>query len=109
MKDDRVYLLHILECIQRIENYIHPGRDAFIQDTKTQDAVLRNLHTLTESTQKLSDKLKASCPEVDWRAISGFRNVVVHDYLGVDIDQIWHIVTVDLPVLVKHIEKLLHP
>ncbi len=55
-----------------------------------QDAVLRNLHTLTESTQRISENLKKKHPEVEWKSIAAFRNVLVHDYLGIDIDRIWH-------------------
>ncbi len=51
MKDGRVYLIHILECIERIERYTKDGPELFFSDTKTQDVVLRNLHTLSESTQ----------------------------------------------------------
>lgn len=72
-----------------------------------QDAIVRNLQTLSESTQRLSDKTKQKRPLVDWRAIAGFRNVVVHDYLGVDLERIWHIVESDLPSLKIHIEALL--
>jgi uncharacterized protein with HEPN domain len=50
MKDDRLYLIHIIERIERIEQYTSEGRDTFLADTKTQDAVLRNLHTLSESS-----------------------------------------------------------
>lgn len=79
MKDDRLYLVHILECIDRIERYTAEGKEAFMADEKTQDAVLRNLQVLSESIQRLSAGLKAAHPEVDWRGISGFRNVLVHD------------------------------
>jgi len=72
-----------------------------------QDAIVRNLQTLAESTQRLSDKTKQRKPEVDWRAIAGFRNVVVHDYLGVDLERIWHIIEHDLPGLKTHINALL--
>lgn len=99
MKDDRLYLIHILECIERIERYTAPGRDAFFSDTMMQDAVLRNLHTLSESTQRLSDALKDRHPEVDWFSIAGFRNVIVHDYLGIDLKTMWDIVERDLPEL----------
>jgi uncharacterized protein with HEPN domain len=71
LKDDRLYLIHILECIARIEQYTSEGREFFLVDTKTQDAVLRNLQTLTESTQRLSAEFGAAHPEVDWRGISG--------------------------------------
>ena len=75
------------------------GSEIFFSDTRTQDAVLRNLHTLSESIQRLSQTLKASHPEVDWRGISGFRNILVHDYLGVNLVRVWEVVERDLPDL----------
>ncbi len=82
MKDDRLFLLHISESLERVEAYVAGGREVFFADTKTQDAVLRNLQTLAESTQRISESLKASRPEIDWRGIAGLRNILVHDYLG---------------------------
>lgn len=99
MKSDRVYVLQILESIRRIEEDISGGRDAFFGSHMRQDAVLRNLHTMSESAQRLSDAIKATQPAVDWRAIGAFRNVLVHDYLGVDLEQIWRIVQTDVPDL----------
>ncbi len=63
MKDDRLYLIHVRECIDRIEQYALGGKDVFFTDVKTQDAVLRVLQTLAESTQRISDALKASHPK----------------------------------------------
>ena len=107
MKDDRLYLIHISECIQRIERYASVGRDAFFSDDKTQDAVLRNLQTLAESTQRLSDALKKGHPDLDWRGIAAFRNVAVHDYLGIDLKQVWDIVARDVPALKRKVEAIL--
>lgn len=107
MKDDRLYLIHILECINRIERYTADGGDAFIEDTKTQDAVMRNLQTLAESTQRLSGEARAQYPDIEWRNIAAFRNVAVHDYLGIDLKQTWDIVENDLPVLKRQIEAIL--
>ena len=107
MRDDRLYLIHITECIERIERYTVPGQDAFLSDTMSQDAVLRNLHTLSESTQRLSDALKDQHPEVDWTSIAAFRNVVVHDYLGIDLPRTWDIVGRDLPNLKRAISTML--
>jgi uncharacterized protein with HEPN domain len=73
LKDDRLYLIHIKECIERVIMYTEEGKDFFFTDTKTQDAVMRNLQILAESTQHLYDSLKERHPEVDWRNISGFR------------------------------------
>ena len=107
MRDDRLYLIHITECIERIERYTAPGRDAFLSDTLIQDAVLRNLHTLSESTQRLSNTMKDQHPEVDWTSIAAFRNVVVHDYLGIDLPRVWDIVERDLPNLKRAISTML--
>jgi len=107
VKDDRLYLIHITECIARIEQYTAEGKDAFLADRKTQDAVVRNLQTLAESTQRLSNPLKLKRPDVDWRGIAGFRNVAVHDYLGIDTQQIWRIVEHDLPGLKPKIAAIL--
>ena len=99
MKDDRLYLVHIQDCIDRILQFTSDGKDAFLADRKTQDAVLRNLHTLAESIQRISTGTKLKYPEVPWREISAFRNVVVHDYLGIELEQIWDIIDRDLPIL----------
>lgn len=103
MKDDRLYLIHISECIARIEEYMSGGRESFMASTLVQDAILRNLQTLAESAQRLSDPLQVKHPEVDWRGITGFRNVLVHDYLGVDLDYVWQIVEHELPGLKRFV------
>lgn len=106
MKDDRLYLLHISECIARIEQYTQEGRQAFMASTLVQDAVIRNLQTLAESARRLSAELTARHPEVDWRGLHGFRNVLVHDYLGVDLVRVWQIVEQRLPELKHKIEAI---
>ena len=107
MKDDRLYLIYITEAIERIEEYTQEGQEAFLEDHKTQDAVLRNLHTLAESAQRISSNLKAKHSQVDWRTLSAFRNVVVHDYLGISLDRIWDIIQNDLRALKKSITAIL--
>ncbi len=77
MKDDRLYLVHINDCIDHILQFTNEGKNAFLADRKTQDAVLRNLHTLSESIRRISRDTKLKYPEVPWREISAFRNVVV--------------------------------
>ena len=108
MKDDRLYLLHIREAVARVEKYTAEGRIVFYDDTKTQDAVIRNLQTLAESTTRLSAEIKAKRADVDWRSIAGFRNIVVHAYLQLDLDQIWDVISKDMPVLKNAIEGLLN-
>ena len=96
---DRVYLSHMRECIDRVFEYCAGGESSFRQSRLIQDAVIRNLQTLAESSQRLSEPAKAAAPDVPWRAISGFRNILVHDYLGVDLDMVWLVVSTDLPAL----------
>ena len=107
MKDDIPYLLHIRECIARIQSFTEEGERDFFADTMIQDAVIRNLQVLAESTQRLSESTKESHPEVPWQEISGFRNVVVHGYLGIDLNQIWLIVENNLSELKTQIEAML--
>ena len=107
VRDDRLYLIHIEECIARIHQYLEGGHDSFVASTLIQDAVLRNLQVLAQSSQSLSDSTKELHPEVDWRGITAFRNVLVHDYLGINLARIWEIVEGELPQLAGHIHSIL--
>ncbi|MBI2854146.1 MAG: DUF86 domain-containing protein [Chloroflexi bacterium] len=106
MKDDRVYLDHILDCLRWTSIYTAEGREAFFSDRKTQSAVLRELQIMAESAQRLSADLKRRHPEVSWQGLAGFRNVLVHDYLGIKPERIWTIIENDLPVLRSAVEDL---
>jgi uncharacterized protein with HEPN domain len=107
MRDDSIYLRHILECLNAIQEYTVGGRETFFADRKTQKATLRELQELAESTQNLSADLKNHHPEIPWRDIAGFRNVLVHDYLGLNLSRIWQIIERDLTGLKKEVEKTL--
>jgi len=108
MKDDRLYLIHIKECIERIESYLGDAdKKEFINSTLLQDALIRNLQVLAESTQCLSDKIKESRQDIEWYRIAGFRNILVHNYLGLDLETVWNIVVNDLPTLSKAVEEML--
>lgn len=99
MKDDKLYLIHMSECINRVNKYTTGGRDEFMSQSLIQDAVVRNLQVMAESSKRISDERKNRHLEVDWQEISGFRNILVHDYLGVDLELVWNIVTNELPGL----------
>ncbi len=107
MKDTSVYLKHILECIRRIEENTREGRERLLTSHTLQDAVLRNLQTLSESAQRLPDSTRAKRPEIEWKRIAAFRNFLVHDYLGVDMERIWEIVQRDVPALKRAVLELL--
>ncbi len=104
---DSLYLLHIRECLDRVAEYTAIGWENFQSSQMTQDAVLRNLQTLGESMQRLSDSLKAANPQVEWRGIAALRNTLVHDYLGIKLGRIWEIITDDLPPFEQQIDAML--
>jgi uncharacterized protein with HEPN domain len=107
-KDPAVYLRHILDCIARIEDYVREGREAFLGDTKTQDAVIRNLEVIGQAVKDLgTDALGTRNASVPWGAVAGLRNVLAHQYLGVDINLVWRIVERDLPSLKGAVERVL--
>jgi uncharacterized protein with HEPN domain len=108
-KDPRVYLAHIMECIQKIERFTQIGREIFLHDELVQDAVLRNFMVIGEAAKRLDDVYRADHPQIPWRAIAGLRDVLIHQYEGVDMEKVWTIVEKDLPGLEKSIIELLPP
>jgi uncharacterized protein with HEPN domain len=85
VRDQGVYLEHILECIARVQRYTAGGLDSFVEDQMTQDAVLRNLQVLSESCTRMSGEIRERRREIDWKGIAAFRSVVVHDYFDIDL------------------------
>ncbi len=98
-KDDRVYIENRLDCIERIEDYTKFDKSAFMKSTMIQDAVIRNLQVMAESSQRLGKGIRQMQPHIAWRELSGFRNILVHDYLGVDLQTIWSVLELELPKL----------
>jgi len=105
---DRVLLAHMRECLERIREYTGLERARFDGSSLVQDAVIRNLQTLAESSQRLSIDIKATEPRIPWRDLSGFRNVIVHGYLGVDLGAIWLVIEQDLPALTEAVDRMTH-
>ena len=104
---DQVLLEHIRECITRIQEYTDGGRSVFYEALLVQDAVVRNLQVLSESTQRLSDSIKHTEPDIPWRAIRDFRNVLTHGYLQIDTEVVWSVVEKDLPALADAIDRMI--
>jgi uncharacterized protein with HEPN domain len=107
MRGDRLYLTHILDAIEKIETYVSVGHDVFVSTSHWQDAVIRQLEIIGEATKRLSKQLCSQHPEVPWRRIAGLRDVLIHDYMGVDIKAVWEITQKDLSSLKKSIQEIL--
>lgn len=83
------------------------GRESFLHSVLVQDGVIRNLEVIGEATRQISQDLRDEHPQVPWRRIAGLRNVLIHEYLGVDLDQVWAVVVSDVPALEQDIKRIL--
>jgi uncharacterized protein with HEPN domain len=104
---DRLYLESILECLDRIAKYTSEGEAAFLDSHLVQDGVVRNLISIGEATKNLSAALRAAHPQIPWRQIAGMRDVLIHDYLKVNLARVWRTVADDLPPLRATVQQLL--
>ena len=107
-KDPNIFLRHILESIEAIENHMAGiSWDDFEQSLKSQDAVARRLEIIGEAVKNLSDEFKARRVDVPWKDIAGMRNNVIHEYFNVDTQLVWTITQKELPVLKNQIMDIL--
>jgi uncharacterized protein with HEPN domain len=104
---DLLYLEHILERIERIEEAAEKGRGAFNESHVIQDAVIRNFEVIGEAVKQISDERKDAYPGVPWRRIAGFRDILIHQYMGVDLDEVWNVIDKDLPPLKSTVQTML--
>lgn len=107
MKDDRVYLLHVRDAIERIRSYTTAGKGPFMADTRTQDAVIRNLEIIGEAVKRLSQNTCSRRPDIPWSRIAGMRDVLIHQYFGVKLDTVWEVVEQHLSPLAAAVDDML--
>ncbi|MBZ5623880.1 MAG: DUF86 domain-containing protein [Acidobacteriia bacterium] len=107
MRDDRVRLGDVLEAIERIEKYVGQGRDTFSADELVQTWVVHHLMIIGEACRALSAEFRAAHPEDVWAQAAGLRNVIVHQYFGIDLDIVWGVIERDIPDLKALVEQVL--
>ena len=107
MKNDQLYLQNIKECIDRIESYTISGKDVFLENTMIQDAVIRNFEIIGEATKRLSTEFRDKYSDIPWQQMPGFRDILIHDYLKVNLNRVWSTVEHSLPQLKATVEKIL--
>jgi len=107
-RQPELYLTDILESINQIEQYITGFTlGSFEEDLEKQDSVMRRLEIIGEAAKQMPEDFKAVHPEVPWRDIADFRNVLIHEYSGIKRERVWKVTQKDLPVLKAHIISFL--
>ncbi|RXI96573.1 DUF86 domain-containing protein [Anaerobacillus alkaliphilus] len=105
MKTDRIYITHILECIDNINSYVQEEKD-FLSSRLIQDAVIRNLEVIGEAINKGSKDLREREKLVPWSEMAGLRDVLIHNYFGVDLSIVWKVVENELPKIKPELQKI---
>ncbi len=103
MTPDEVYLRHILDALDRISAYTKDGRKEFMENPMIQDATVRNLEIVGEATKNISREFRDRHPEVSWSSMAGMRDVLIHNYMGVDLVIVWDVVENRIPLLREQI------
>ena len=107
MRSDGEYLSYAARAIDYVAEWTVAGREHFLSDVRTQAAVLYKLQTLTQALREMSAERRARHPEVPFKAMSGFRTVIVHDYLSLDMETIWNVVEEHLPLLRPQVARMI--
>ena len=108
MRDYKLYLHDIKQAVEKIETFTKGfAFEEFAQDTKTVDAVIRNLEILGEAAKHIPKRVKERHPDIDWKAIGGMRNILAHEYFGVRMGIIWKTIRERLPELRYKVEEIL--
>jgi len=108
-KDNKIFLEHILEAINNIEDYVKDivSQEEFASNKIVGDAVLRNFQIIGEAANNLDENFIKNSSEVGWEKVIGMRNFIIHEYFGVDLKIVWDTITEDISSFKKLIEDLL--
>lgn len=105
-KDPNIFLEHILQSIMLIEQYLeNKTQKDFLNSTQLQDSIIRRIEIIGEATKNIPKEFKKAHKEIPWSKISGMRDILIHQYFGIDLDLTWEVVKSDLPELKKNILK----
>ena len=107
-KNPKIYLQHILDCLDAIENYTRgiKSKDEFFASKMIQDAVIRNLEIIGEAAKQIPENVRQQHPKIEWKKMAGLRDILIHNYLGVDLSEVWVIIAERLPQLKAELQEI---
>ncbi len=106
-KDPRVYLAHMRDAIEKIIAYAGTDREAFLADTKSQDALIRQYEILGEAAKRVDEPTRGRYPDIPWKPMAGLRDRAIHDYSGVNVPFLWELTVKEMPRLQKRFKEIL--
>jgi uncharacterized protein with HEPN domain len=107
LRSDKERLLDMMEAIEKMEKYSSLGYPAFLSEERNQIWVIHYLQVIGEAANYLSDDLTTKYSDIPWADIVGLRNLLVHQYFGIDLERVWETVEHDIPVLKSRVEEIL--
>lgn len=106
-KDPDIFIQHIIECLTIIEKTAkNKSWQKFFHDTDSQDIIIRRLEIIGEATKNLEGSFRKKYPEIPWKKMAALRNLLIHEYFGVDLKLVWNVVKKDIPELKRQISKI---